>query len=92
MVDHRPNANAFAVEFGRARRLRNCVNDGGEQFGRRRSGYLRRGRRSGRRADDQISLGHIQPGVEQTGDDADEPRIARRSAATKDQRSLAREG
>jgi hypothetical protein len=51
-----------------------------------------RGRRSGRRPDDQIGLGHIQPGIKQAGDDADVPRIACRSATTKDQRSLARGG
>ena len=52
--------------------------------------YLGRGRRSGRRPDDQIGLGHIQPGIKQAGDDADLPRIACRSATTEDQRSLAR--
>ncbi len=51
-----------------------------------------RGRRSGRRPDDQIGLGHIQPGIEQAGYDTDQPRIARRSASTEDQRSLARGG
>ena len=55
-----------------------------------RAGYLGRGRRSGRRADDQIGIGHIQPGIEQACDDADQPRIACRSATTEDQRSLTR--
>ena len=64
--------------------------DGGKQFGRGRASYLGRGRRSGRRPDDQIGLGHVQPGIEQAGDDADQPRIACRSATTEDQRSLAR--
>jgi len=64
--------------------------DVGKQLGRARAGYLGRGRRSGRRADDQIGLGHIQPGIEKAGDDADQPRIACRSATTEDQRSLAR--
>jgi hypothetical protein len=31
--------------------------------------YLGRGRRSSRRTDDQIGLGHIQPGIKQAGDD-----------------------
>jgi hypothetical protein len=39
---------------------------------------------------DQISLGHIQPGIEQAGDDADQPCVACRSATTEDQRSLTR--
>ena len=60
--------------------------DVGKQFGRGRAGYLGRGGRSGRRPDDQIGLGHIQPGLKQAGDDADQPRIACRSATTKDQR------
>ena len=64
--------------------------DGGEQFGRGRAGYLGRGRRAGRRADDQIGLGHIQPGIEEAGDDTDQPRISCRSAATENQRSLTR--
>jgi hypothetical protein len=46
------------------------------------------GRRSGRRPDDQIGLGHIQPGIKQAGDDADLLRIACGAATTKDQRSL----
>jgi hypothetical protein len=51
--------------------------DGGKQFGRSGcAGYLSRHRRSGRRADDQIGLGHIQPVVKQAGDDADRPGIA----------------
>jgi len=51
---------------------------------------LGRGRRTGRRPDDQVGLGHIQPGIEQAGDNADQPRIACRSATAKDQRSLTR--
>ena len=65
-------------------------NDVGKQFGRARASYLGRGRRSGRRPDDQIGLGHIQPGIKQAGDDADQPRIACRSATTEDQRSFTR--
>jgi hypothetical protein len=64
--------------------------DVGKQLGRARASYLGRGRRSGRRPDDQIGLGHIQPGIKQAGDDADQPRIACRSATTEDQRSLTR--
>ncbi|MDQ0819157.1 hypothetical protein QFZ79_001451 [Arthrobacter sp. V4I6] len=64
--------------------------DSGKQFGWGRANHLGRGRRSGRRPDDQISVGHIQPGIEQAGDDADQPRVACRSAATEDQGSLAR--
>ena len=36
------------------------------------------------------AVGHVQPGIEQAGDDTDQPRVACRSAATEDQRSLAR--
>jgi hypothetical protein len=50
---------------------------------------LGRSRRSGRRPDDQISLGNIQSGIEKTGGDSNLPRIACRSAAMEDQRSLA---
>jgi hypothetical protein len=54
--------------------LRHSCKDSGKQFGRSgRAGYLSRHRRSGRRPDDQIGLGHIQPGVTQTGDDTDSP-------------------
>ena len=65
--------------------------DAGKQSGRLgRASYLGRGRRSGRRPDDQIGLGHMQPGIKQAGDDTDQPRIACRSATTEDQRSLTR--
>ena len=64
--------------------------DGGKQLGRGRASDLGRGRRSGRRPDDQIGLGHIQPGIKQAGDHTDQPRIACRSATTEDQRSLTR--
>jgi hypothetical protein len=60
--------------------------DVGKQLGGARAGDLGRGRRSGRGADDQISLGHIQPGFEKARDDADQPGIACGSAATEDQR------
>ena len=66
--------------------------DVGKQLGRARASYLRSGRRSGRRPDDQIGLCHIQTGIKQAGDDADQPRIACRSATTEDQRSLTRGG
>jgi hypothetical protein len=67
--------------------------DAGQQFGRLgRASYLGCGRRSGRCPDDQVGLGHIQPGIKQAGDDADLPRIACRPATAKDQRSLARGG
>ena len=61
-----------------------------QAFGGSRAGDLGRSRRSGRRPDDQISVGHIQPGIEQAGDYADQPCIACRSAATEDQGSLGR--
>jgi len=65
----------------------------GQQFGWLSSaGYLGRGRRSGRRPDDQIGHGHVRPGIEQAGDDADLPRIACRSATMEDQRSSGRGG
>jgi hypothetical protein len=91
VVGHRPNWNASTVGSGRiSPLLGRSEKDVGKQFGRARASDLGSGRRSGRRPDDQIGLGHIQPGVEQAGDDADLPRIACRSATMKDQRSLAR--
>ena len=82
-----PDANAPTVGSHRSSpRPGRSAKDVGEQFGRGRAGDLGRGRRSGRRPDDQIGLGHIQPGLKQAGDDADQPRIACRSATTKDQR------
>ena len=61
-----------------------------QAVGRARASDLGSSRRSGRRPEDQIGLGHIHPGIKQAGDDADQPRIACRSAATEDQRSLTR--
>ncbi len=91
MVDHRPNRNASTVGSDRTGPLLGrSGKEVGKQFGRARAGYLGRGRRSGRCPDDQIGLGHIQPGIKQAGDDADQPRIACRSATTEDQRSLTR--
>ena len=91
MVGHRPDVSASSAGSDRTSPLRGCSRkDVGKQLGRARAGYLGSGRRSGRRPDDQISFGHIQTGFKQTGDDADRPRIARRSATTEDQRSLAR--
>jgi len=92
MVRRRPIRNASTVRSDQTSpRLGRSGKDAGKQFGRLgRAAYLGRGRRSGRRPDDQIGLGHIQPGIKQAGDDADLPRIACRSATTKDQRSLAR--
>jgi hypothetical protein len=91
MVGHRPNRSTSTVGSDRTSPwLGRSGKDGGKQFGRGRTSDLGRGRRSSRCPDDQISLGHIQPGIEQAGDDADHPRIACRSATTKDQRSLAR--
>ena len=90
VIRHRPDRNASSVGSDRTGPLLGRRGkDGGKQFGRGRASHLGRGRRSGRRPDDQISLGHIQPGIEQAGDDADQPRVACRSAATEDQRSLA---
>jgi hypothetical protein len=91
---HRHIRNASTVGSGRTSPwLGRSGEDVGQQFGRSgRARYLGRGRRSGRRPDDQIGLGHIQPGIKQAGDDADLPRIACRSATTEDQRSLARGG
>jgi hypothetical protein len=91
MVGHRPNGNASTVGSDRTSPLLGrSGKDAGQQLGRARASYLGRGRRSGRRPDDQIGLGHIQPGIKQAGDDADHPRIAYRSATTEDQRSLIR--
>ena len=36
------------------------------------------------------AFGHIQPSIEEAGDDADQPGVACRSAAAEDQRTLAR--
>ncbi len=44
---------------------------------------------TGRSPDDQVGLSRIHPGIEQAGDDPDLPRIADRSATTKDQRAIA---
>ena len=91
VVRHRPDRNASTVGSDRTGPLLGrSGKDGGKQFGRGRASDLGRGRRSGRRPDDQVGLGHVQPGIEQAGDDADQPRVACRSAATEDQRSLAR--
>ena len=92
MVRRRPNRNASTVGSHRSSPwLGRSAKDVGKQFGRLdTAAYLGRGGRSGRRPDDQIGLGHIQPGLKWTGDDADKPRIACRSATTEDQRSLAR--
>ena len=90
MVGHRPGNVSTAGSDQTSPLLGRSGKDGGQQFGRSRTRDLGRGRRSGRCPDDQISLGHIQPGIEQAGDDADQPRIACRSATTEDQRSLTR--
>jgi len=91
MVGRRPIPNTSTVGSDRTSPWPGrSGKDAGKQFGRGRASYLGRGRRSGRCPDDQISLGHIQPGIKQAGDDTDQPRIACRSATTKDQRSLAR--
>jgi hypothetical protein len=91
VVGHRPNGNASTLGSDRiSPLLGRSGEDGGKQFGRGRASDLGRGRRSSRRPDDQISLGHVQTGIEQAGDDADLPRIACRSTTVEDQRSLAR--
>jgi hypothetical protein len=91
MVRRRPNWNASTAGSDRTSPLPGRTGkDAGQQFGRGRARDLGCGRRSGRRPDDQISLGHIQPGIKQAGDDTDQPRIACRSATTEDQRSLTR--
>ncbi len=85
MVRRRPKGNAPTVGSHRSRPwLGLSVKDAGKQFGRGRGSYLGCDRRSCRRPDYQIGLCHIQPGFEETGDDADLPRIACRSATTKD--------
>jgi hypothetical protein len=78
MVRRRPNRKTSSVGSGRARPwLGHSGKDGGKQLGRSgRAGYLSRHRRTGRRPDDQIGLGYIQPGVQEAGDDADRPGIA----------------
>ena len=91
MIRRRPNRSTSTVGSDRTSPwLGRSGEDVGKQLGRGRASYLGRGRRSGRCPDDQISLGHIQPGIKQAGDDTDQPRIACRSATTEDQRSPAR--
>ena len=91
MIDNGTGGNARTIGAGRMRSLLRCsVKDVGKQLGRARASYLGSGRRSGRRPDDQIGLGHIQPGIRQTCDDTDQPRVACRSATAEDQRSLTR--
>jgi hypothetical protein len=87
----RPNWNASTDGSDRTSPLMGrSGKDLGKQFGRGRASYLGRSRRSGGRPDDQISLGHIQTGFRQAGDDTDQPRIACRSTTTEDQCSLTR--
>ena len=69
--------------------LRHSGNDVGKKLRGACTSYLRGDRRSGRCPDDQIGLRHIHPGVEQAGDDADQPRISFRSAAAEHQCSFA---
>ena len=58
MVGHRPNGNASTVGSDRTSPLLGRrEKDVGKQLGRARARYLDRGRRSGRRPDDQIGLG-----------------------------------
>jgi hypothetical protein len=91
MVGGRPNGNASTVGSDRTSPLLGrSGKDVGQQLGRARASHLGSGRRSGRCPDDHIGPGHIQPGIKQAGDDADQPRIACRSATTEDQRSLTR--
>jgi hypothetical protein len=93
MVGDRPCGNASAVGLGLTSSSLGCRGeDGVEESGRGRSGDLGRGRGTGRRPDDEIGLGHVQPGFHQAGDDADQPRIAGRSATAEDQRSLTLDG
>ena len=77
MVRRRPNRNASTAEFDRTSPLLGrSGKDVDKQLGQCPASYLGGGRRAGRRPDDQISLAHIQSGIEQAGDDADQPSIA----------------
>ena len=91
MIRRRANRSASTIGSDRTTRWPGGGGkDVGKQLGRRDpAGYLGRDRRSGRRTDDQIGLGRIQPGLEEAGDDADLPRVACRSGTAEDQRSLA---
>jgi hypothetical protein len=90
MVRDRPRNTSTIGPDPASPRLGRSGEDVGKQFWRSgRAHYLGRHRRSSRRPDGQIGPGHIQPGIEQAGDDADLPGIACRSATAKDQRSLA---
>ncbi len=77
MVRRRPNWNASIAGSDRTSLLLGrSGKDVSKQLGQCRASYLGGGRRSGRSPDDQISLAHIQSGIEQAGDDADQPGIA----------------
>ena len=73
--------------------LRHLGEDGGIQFGRPfPAGDLGSYRRSCRRPDDEIGVGHIDPGIGQAGDETEFPGIACSSAAGENQGSLVRVG
>jgi len=70
VVGRRPDGYASTARSERiSLLLGRSGQDGGKQFGRGRAKDLGRGCRSSRRPDDQISLGHIQTGIEQAGDE-----------------------
>ena len=54
------------------------------------AGELGCGRGPGRGPDHDVGRGEVEPGLGETGDDADQPRVAGRPAAAEDERSLAR--
>jgi hypothetical protein len=69
--------------------LRHLGEDGGILVARPLpAGDLGSQRRSCRRPDDEICLGQIDPGIAQTGDQTELPRIACRSAAGENQGSV----
>jgi len=80
MIRDRPRDASTIGPDPASPRLGRSGEDVGKQFWRSgRARYLGRDRRSRRRPDGQIGPGHIQPGIEQAGDDADFPGIACRS-------------
>ena len=91
MVRHRPKGSASTLGSAPTGPSLGCFGkDRGKQFAWHRARDLGRDRRSSRRPEDQIGLSYVQPGIKQTGDDTDLPRITGRSTTSEDQRPLSR--
>ncbi|MPM94116.1 hypothetical protein SDC9_141259 [bioreactor metagenome] len=76
MIGHRSGRGTRPVGPGSCPLLGDGSDDSGEQFRRGCTSQLRGGRRAGRGADGQVGRGDIHPGIEQPGDDADQPGVA----------------